>query len=450
MTEKEKEILFIIEKLKEEKYDEINDLLKGKRPYDMAEVFQKIPERHRAAMLHHLEPAALASMMQKLKHIHQFELLSKIGKEKASKVLALLDTSIISSLLRHYPKADIEFFFKKMEENNAEYIKKMMEYPDDSAGSLMTNRYIALDKELTVKEAVEKIRALALFSESVEHVYVVNESGEFEGTIPYKDLVLANPEDCIKDIMLKNALCINANTKRAEITRLLRRDDFTALPVVDDDHKLVGVITFDDMLHLTIEEAKDDYGKFATASKEIDFGTKPFRAAIRRIPWLIALLLIGLVSGSIIAHFEATLDKVVALAFFMPLIAGMTGNTGTQSLAIVVRGLSEGDEMNLKTIIKLIFREFRVSLIIGLTCGFLIFLIAFIWQGNLYLGFVVGSSLLMTLILGTLAGTIIPIILYKIKLDPAVASGPLITTVNDIFSLVVYFSIATMFLSKLM
>src|SRR5690606_647620 len=145
----------------------------------------------------------------------------------------LLDTRIISSLLRHYPKADVELFFKEMDENNANDGKQLEEYPDDSAGSLMTNRYIALEKNVTVKEAVEKIRGLALFSESVEHVYVVNESGEFEGTVSYKDIVLANPEDCIKDIMLKQALCIHVFTKRTEFTRLLKRDDFTALPVVD-------------------------------------------------------------------------------------------------------------------------------------------------------------------------------------------------------------------------
>src|SRR5690606_9007184 len=214
------------------------------------------------------------------------------------------------------------------------------------------------------------------------------------------------------------------------------------------DGVLVGIIAFDHMVDALIQEASDDYGKFSTASKEIDFNTKPFIAAIRRLPWLVILLFIGLISGSIISKFEGTLEKVVALAFFMPLIAGMTGNMGTQSLAVVVRGLAE-NEIDAKTILKLIFREVRVSLIIGVSCGLLISIIAFIWQGNIYLVIVVGGSLLLTLILGTMAGTVIPLILYKSKLDPAVASGPLITTVNDIFSLITYFSIASLLLSKL-
>lgn len=172
-------------------------------------------------------------------------------------------------------------------------------------------------------------------------------------------------------------------------------------------------------------------------------------AAYRRLPWLILLLFIGLVSGTIISGFEETLSKVVALAFFMPMIAGMTGNTGTQSLAVVVRGLITSDT-DKGVVTRLIIRELKVGLIIGFTCGILISIIAYVWQGNPVLGLVVGSSLVMTLIIGTLAGTIIPLILYKFNIDPAVASGPLITTLNDILSLLIYFGIATMFISKLM
>jgi magnesium transporter len=172
-------------------------------------------------------------------------------------------------------------------------------------------------------------------------------------------------------------------------------------------------------------------------------------ATLRRLPWLILLLFIGLVSGSIIDGFSATLEQVVSLAFFMPMIAGMTGNTGTQSLAVVVRGLVSQD-LNFKQVIKLILREFWVGIIIGVICGILISIIALVWQGSLTLGIVVGSSLMLTLIIGTLSGTIIPLILYKFNFDPAIASGPLITTINDILSLLIYFGIATLFLSELM
>jgi magnesium transporter len=212
---------------------------------------------------------------------------------------------------------------------------------------------------------------------------------------------------------------------------------------------LLGIVTIDDIIDVVIKEANEDIEKLSASGKSIDFDTKTFVAAARRLPWLILLLFIGLISGSIISSFENTLEQVVAIAFFMPMIAGMTGNTGTQSLAVVVRGLITHD-IEKGVILRLIARELGVGVTIGITCAILIAIIAYIWQGSFILGAVVGVSLFFTLVIGTLAGTIIPLILFRLNIDPAVASGPLITTINDIFSLLTYFGIATMFLNYLM
>ena len=230
---------------------------------------------------------------------------------------------------------------------------------------------------------------------------------------------------------------------------MIGRHDFLSVPVVNDDNILVGIITADDVLDIVVREANEDIEMLFASGKEIDFHTKPFVAAYKRLPWLVLLLFIGLVSGSIISKFEATLEAVVALAFFMPMIAGMTGNTGTQSLAVVVRGLVTED-LTMKKTLRLVLRELLVGIMLGIVCGALISVIAYIWQGSFTLGLVVGASLIATLIIGTLAGTVIPLILNKFKVDPAIASGPLITTINDILSLLIYFGIASMFISKLM
>lgn len=447
--EKEKELtLQIIDNIKKEDFDQVNETFEDCGPEKMASIIQNLPERYRGAMLEHLNISTLASLIQRVNIKLQLEILSKIGPEKANRVLALLNVNFLTRLLRHYPKADVESFLEEMEEAEAAYVRQILEYPENTAGSLMTNRYVSVNTHFTVGQAVEKLKTLALYSESLNHIYVVNDEGQLEGTVPYRELIITEPEEKVINVMVEKIISVDVMSKRSEIVRLLQKYDFTALPVVNEDEVLVGVITFDDMLTTIIHEAGEDISKISAMNEEIDFDTKPAPAAIRRLPWLIALLFIGLVSGSIISRFEETLEQVVALAFFMPLIAGMTGNTGTQSLAVVVRGLAER-EVDIKTALKLLWREFRVSLLIGVTCGLLIAVIAFVWQHNLYLGIVVGGSLLLTLIIGTFAGTIIPLILYKLKMDPAVASGPLITTVNDIFSLVTYFSIATHFLGKL-
>ncbi|MFD1706968.1 magnesium transporter [Siminovitchia sediminis] len=447
--EKEKELtLSIIDHIKNENFDEVNEIFHDCGPETMASIIQHLPERFRGAMLEHLSHSTLAGLMQKVNIKLQLEILSKIGPDAANRVLALLDVNFLTRLFRHYPKADVDSFLAEMELSKAEYVRKILEYPENTAGSMMTNRYVTVHTGFTVGQAAEKLKTFALYSESLNHIYVVNEEGRLEGIVPYRDLIISEPGENVTKIMVEKVISTHVLTKRDEIVRLLQRYDFTALPVVNDEEVLVGVITFDDMVTTIIHEAGEDISKLSALNKEIDFDTKPVSAAIRRLPWLIALLFIGLVSGTIISRFEETLTQVVALAFFMPLIAGMTGNTGTQSLAVVVRGLTK-KEVDMKTAVKLLWREFRVSLIIGLTCGMLIAIIAFIWQHNIYLGIVVGGSLLLTLIIGTFAGTIIPLILYKFNMDPAVASGPLITTVNDIFSLVAYFSTATFFLSKL-
>ena len=268
------------------------------------------------------------------------------------------------------------------------------------------------------------------------------------GVVSYRDLLLAEIDQKIEDIMFTRVISVEVDTDQEEVARLIERYDFIAVPVINEAKRLVGIVTVDDILDVVIQEANEDIEKLSASGKSIDFQTSAVTSSIRRLPWLVLLLFIGVISGSIISGFEATLTEVVSLAFFIPMIAGMTGNTGTQSLAVVVRGLVSQD-VDRKTVTRLVLRELGVGLIIGVVCGILIALVAYVWRGNPFLGLVVGSSLFMTLIIGTLAGTIIPLILYRFDIDPAVASGPLITTLNDIFSLTVYFTIATIFIAYL-
>lgn len=251
------------------------------------------------------------------------------------------------------------------------------------------------------------------------------------------------------DIMYERVISVSVTEDQEQVAHIIQKYDFLAIPVVDEENMLMGIITVDDIIDVVIQEADEDIQKLSAGGKDIDFDTKAHIAAYRRLPWLILLLFIGIVSGSIISSYEDILSKAVALSFFMPMISGMTGNTGTQSLAVIVRGLIS-NTINKRIVTKVIFRELLVGLIIGATCGIIITLIAYVWQGSPVLGFVVGCSLFFTLIIGTLSGTIIPLILYRFKIDPAVASGPLITTLNDIFSLFIYFGIASAFLKHLM
>ncbi|MBU8920082.1 magnesium transporter [Bacillus sp. FJAT-29953] len=441
--------LYIIKTLTENKKAEFEAALDELQPYDVAAIYKELPEKQKSRFLLHLKYDLLADLMEELEKSEQLELLNMLGIERSSKVLDLMDNDDLATLLHELSPEKIDSLLSEMDTKESNAVKDIMSYPPETAGRIMTNRFVWIRNYYTVREAVDKLKSFAEFAETLNYLYVIDEESKLVGVVSYRDLLLAGEGDRIDNIMFERVISVTVTTDQEEVAKTVERYDFISVPVVDDDHVLLGIITVDDVIDVVIREANEDIEKLSASGKAIDFDTKTLVAAARRLPWLILLLFIGLISGRIISSFEDTLKQVVALTFFMPMIAGMTGNTGTQSLAVVVRGLISHD-IDKKVIFRLIMRELGVGISIGATCAILISVIAYIWQGSLTLGFVVGSSLFFTLIIGTLAGTIIPIILYRIKIDPAVASGPLITTLNDIFSLLTYFGIATMFLHYLM
>lgn len=313
----------------------------------------------------------------------------------------------------------------------------------------MKDGYVALSDSYTVEEAIVHLRQQVQDKKNVYYVYVIDQTQQLTGVLSVRELLAASNTALLSDMMKKDLVYFPTDMDQEEAAKVFRDEDLVSIPVVNEKRQLMGIIHVEDIIDVIHQEADEDIGKLTASGKEINFSTSPLKAATKRLPWLILLLFIGLISGGIIESFEETLETVVALAFFMPMIAGMTGNTGTQSLAVVVRGLVS-EKLNMKKAWKLLWRELLVGIIIGITCAIIIAIVAYIWRGDMILGFVVGVSLLATLIIGTIAGTIIPLVLYKFKADPAVASGPLITTINDILSLLIYFGIATMFISKLM
>ena len=439
----------IIQVLKEGKHDTFREIIQDMKPYDLASHYKNLPVKRRPQFLECLTMEELTGLLRHLSRDAQLHVLRTVGPDRSTRLLEMMKNNDLAFLLSGLSKNEVDSLISEMKQEEMAIIRQIMDYPPKTAGRAMTKRYIWIHTSYTVEHAIKKLKSFATLATYLNYLYVINDEKQLVGVVSYRDLLLAEPDSRVEDIMSHNIVQVDVSTKQEEVAKVIGRYDYVSLPVVDAEGILLGIITVDDVLDIVVREANEDIEMLLASGKEIDFKTKPTTAAYRRLPWLILLLFIGLVSGSIISRFEATLEAVVALAFFMPMIAGMTGNTGTQSLAIVVRGLVSED-LNTKKMLKLIFREFLVGVLIGVTCAIFISIIAYIWQGSFVLGLVVGSSLLATLIIGTLAGTVIPLILHKFKVDPAIASGPLITTINDILSLLIYFGIATMFISKLM
>lgn len=312
----------------------------------------------------------------------------------------------------------------------------------------MTTEFIAISANQTVRSAMYIIKNEAPQAETIYYLFVIDEDKQLAGVISLRDLIVADDDTMISEIMNERVVSVSVGEDQEEVARMMRDYNFLALPVVDFQHHLLGIITVDDIIDVMEEEASDDYSKLAGIADLDTVDRNPFSAAKKRLPWLIILLFLGMFTASLIGRFEETLNKVAILAVFIPLIAGMAGNTGTQALAVAVRGIATGD-LEKESKWNIIVREAGTGFITGSICGILVTIIVYIWQGDLFLGALVGISIFITLIIATLAGSLVPLLMHRMKIDPAVASGPFITTINDIISILIYFGIATTFMSYL-
>ncbi|CAH0120984.1 MULTISPECIES: magnesium transporter [unclassified Paenibacillus] len=449
-TMSEEEImLLVIQNIKEHKRDEIQQIIDELQPYDIGQLYSNLPEKHRLKFLGMLQPKQIANLIQELHPPMQIDILHKLGVQQSSNIMDLMENDDLADLLHQLSVDKIEQFLSSMQAEESNHIKDLLRYPPETAGGIMTNRYVWIRQTYTVREAVDKLKSFADIAENIYYLYVLDDNKRLVGVVSYRDLLLAELFDKVEDIMYTRVISVPVDMDQEQVARVIEQYDFISVPVIDEQSRLIGIVTVDDIVDVIIEEANEDIAKLSASGKTIDWSTSTLTAAARRLPWLVLLLGLGVLTGSILSGFEETLTKVVALTYFMPMISGMTGNTGTQSLVVVVRGLMS-NEINRRSVMRLLLRELGVGVIIGAVCGILITMIAIVWQGDPVLGLVVGSTLLATLIIGTLAGTLIPLLLYLFKVDPAVASGPLITTLNDVFSLTVYFSIASLFISRLL
>lgn len=417
-------------------------------PYNQATFFMSRDHDERMKIYSFLSPEEVASIMEHIELEDVEPFFTEMDPQFASMVLADLATDDAVDILNEMEKEKVASFLTIMDKDEADEIKELLHYEEKTAGSIMTTEFVAVNKLQTVAETMQQLKVEAPEAETIYYLYVVDEDKHLVGVISLRDLIIADGDQIIGDCMNEKVVSVSVGKNQEEVAQMIMDYDFLALPAVDFQNHLLGIITVDDILDVVDEEASEDYSKLAAVTDVHRIEDSPFSAAKKRLPWLIILLFLGLFTASLIGQFEATLEQVAILAIFMPLIAGMAGNTGTQSLAVAVRGLATG-EFAKGGKLTLMLKETATGLIIGGVCGIMITLIIYVWKGELFLGMLVGISLLATLTIATLSGSIIPLVMERFNIDPAVASGPFITTINDLISISIYFGIATMFLSYL-
>ncbi|WP_202078419.1 magnesium transporter [Caldalkalibacillus salinus] len=417
-------------------------------PTDQIEVTLHLSKKQRGLVYKYLDPSEFAEIFQGLEINDQRQIFNELAQNYAVDMIGHMYSDDLADFLAELPEEKKRLFLSKMSKEDAEEVQHLLKYPEQTAGAIMTTEYISISVSDSVQDVLNLLRLEGPDAETIYYLYVTDEDRKLVGVLSLRDLIISPLETKLEDIMSTRVVSVDVKEDQENVASMIQKYDFLAIPVTLNQ-RLAGIITVDDIIDVLEEETTEDFGEITAAKGAVDLDIGPVEAAKKRVPWLVMLLFIGMFTAGIIGQFEETLSEHTVLAFFIPLIAGMAGNTGTQSLAGVVRGLALG-KLDRPGIVRLLKRELGTGVIIGIVCGIVVAINSqFVPNTGLTFGFIIGFSLFVTLVVATLAGSTIPLIINKLKIDPAVASGPFITTINDIVALLIYFSIATAFLSHL-
>lgn len=419
-----------------------------------------------------VQPVDIAEAIEGLPEAMQVIAFRLLSKDEAIEVYEYLDSSVQQALIEEFKRQDVIDIVDKMspddrarllDELPAKVVRRLLEqlspkerqatalllgYEAGTAGRIMTPEYISLKETLTVSETLERIRSLAKVTETIYYLYVTDALRSLKGIVSLRDLVTAQPDQTLGDIMARDVVFVHTDTDQEEVARLIQRYDFLAVPVVDREQRLVGIVTVDDVFDILEEETtKDIYalGGGVQSGGDNYFQTNLLTVARKRVVWLFVLLLTNTVTGTIIRSQEALLQQVVTLAAFIPLLIGTGGNVGAQSSTVVIRGLNTEEIRDLGAL-QVVGREALAGLLLGSILGSVATVWAYWLQGNLMVALAVGISLIAIALLASTAGSVLPFLFRSLGLDPALMSAPFITTAVDVLGVLIYFNIARVIL----
>ena len=432
--------------LAQKDFHQIRRLLVGMNPVDIARLLGELSGSDLPAAFRLLEKEKAAEVFSYMDVQGQESLLVLLSDVEIRNVLDEMFSDDTADLIEDMPANVVQRILSNLDEVSRRQINELLRYPHDSAGSVMTVEYVSLNPDMTVREALAHIRRVGEECETVYTCYVTRQK-KLIGTVSAKSLLLALPEDLVSSITEPVAAQIETHADREEAARLLQRYGLEALPVVDKENCLVGIVTFDDALEVLSSETEEDIAKMAAIqpAKESYFKTSVWMHAAHRTGWLLVLMLSATFTGLIISHYEAAFSAVPLLVSFIPMLMDTGGNCGSQSATLVIRGLAV-EEIRLSELFRVVGKEFRLALIISAILSVVNGLRIFLMYRDPLLALVVGLSLAATVILAKFVGCVLPLLAKRIKLDPAIMASPLITTIVDACSVLLYFRIATAFL----
>ncbi|MEG0593132.1 MAG: magnesium transporter [Coprobacillus sp.] len=431
--------------LNDKKYHQIRELLIDLNEVDIAEIIETIEEKEDVVRIFRLLPKDnAAEVFSYIPVEYEQMIIESITNREIGQIMSDLYSDDAVDMLEEMPANVVKRILAVVDKETRRDINSLLKYPDDSAGSVMTVEFVDLRAYMSVKDAIERIRKIGLDKETINICYVTDAQTHLLGILTLRELILAEEDDNIKDLMTENIITVHTLDDQEEVARQFQKYDFAAMPVVDNENRLVGIITADDVMDIIEEEATEDIEMMAaiTPTDQPYMKTSVFDTYKKRIPWLMILMISASITGKIIQGYEAALSTCVILTAFIPMLMDTGGNCGSQASVSVIRAISL-DEIDFKELPTIILKELRVSCLVGGTLAIANFAkVLLIDQTSLMVATVVCMTLFVTVVVAKLVGCTLPILANKIGFDPAVMASPFITTIVDALSLIVYFTVA--------
>ena len=439
--------------LEERKFNTLRDILTTMKPYDIAAIFEELQDEKTPILFRILPKELAAETFVEMDDETQEFLIHGLSDSELKEVVDELFVDDAVDLIEEMPANVVKRILRQADKDMRKQINELLKYPEDSAGSIMTTEFIVLRPDMTAEMAIKRIRRTGVDKETIYTCYVTDNNNKLIGISTVKDLLLADDDDLVKDLMEENVISVNTLDDQEQVAQMFSNYNFLALPVVDNENRLVGIVTIDDAIDVIQEEATEDIEKMAAVlpSDKPYMKTSVLGIYRKRIPWLLVLMLSATFTSAIISSFEGALASVIVLSSFIPMITGSGGNAGSQASVSVIRALSLG-EIEFKSMFRVLWKELRVSILCGATLAAANFikLMIFDLNGNpnaFMIALVVSLTLLGTIMMSKLVGSSLPLLASKIGFDPAVMANPLISTVCDSLSLLIYFGLATSILN---
>ncbi len=444
----EKETLLNIEQLiKEKRFAELKNNI-PEHPEDIASLISTISKPSlRVFVFRMISPDKAVEVFEYLPLEEQEEMIKSLTSNEIQNILNEMSPDDRTELFEEMPAELVKRCINLLSPEERKIALQILNYPEDSVGRLITPDFVQLYEDMTVKDALDHIRKVGLKQETIYHCYVLDREKRLQGVVSLKKIVLSPPETKIKDLMFKDVIKVNAYTDREEAAQVFKKYDLIALPVVDNSNKLLGIVTFDDLVDVLEDEATEDFEKIAAVLpvEEPYMEANFFKIVWKRSFWLILLAVFESISGFVLQRYGVAIQNWVALTFFLPVLVATGGNAGTQSATIIIRSIATGD-INPKDFMRVVFRESLLGLAIGGILTLVGIVRVFLQQDSWLLSISVGISMGVTIFLAAIIGASLPLICRKINIDPAAMSGPLITTIIDVGGIFIYFEIARLIL----